>query len=1028
MAMQIKITGVAVDGLDIPERVFTEGIDFEIGSMLQEGEQAFREEMVAIIPAGNNSTVFREYAQRIGAQEVFLSLDTDATGTFSPRVPSEPTNLERLDVEDDAIELDFEESEDAEEYEVIVTTSPTPPAEDAVGMPIVPPAPPTIPAVPGGFASSSRTYNSISYTWDATVGATGYDIYVTTSATAPTAETAATASVANIRAYTAVQLDDNTTYRAYLRAKNSAGASAWTAAVVVTTPIEPTVPAVPTGFASTSSTHEQIVYGWTAVVDATGYDFYITTDSAVPDDDTLPTVTAGALTTLTRTGLTGSTTYYAYLRARNDAGVSDWTGAVTVTTAVTPVQVPPVPANFARASSTQNSISYRWAAADRAVSYDLYITTSATAPTAQTAATVTGLTGTTYTRTGLSGNTQYRSYIRGVNAGGNGAWSAVLTVTTLATPVTAPPRVENFQLTGTTLNSLTFSWDAAPGATGYDLFLSRATETTPGSGIFQFTTPTLQTIPTVADITTTTYTRTGLTANTSYGVYVRAKNSAGTGVWTLRLLSTTAAPPTAPATPANFASSSKSATQITYSWTASANADGYDLYLTDGVLREVPTAETTPTVSVGAVTTHTVTSLTGNTEYWAYIRAKNRGVLSNWSGLLRVTTDNSTDTPPVAVDNFLLVSSSSNSVNLSWTASAGATGYDLYFTTSATAPTAQTAPRVTLGNVTTYTQSGLTPSTRYAIYIRAKNAGGNSAWSSPALYAGTSAAGAPASPTALTTSATRTAVTVNWTAATGATGYDIFLGTSGTAPQESTVPTASVAGVTTYTTTYSSRVGTTANYGISVRAKNGNGTSGWVTVQGYYPPAVPTNFRSPSRIATQIVYMWTASTDATGYDIYVTTSATAPTASTVPTASVGRVTTYTRTGLTGNTQYRAYIRAKNNTGIGDWSGAITVRTQLNPPPRPANLRFDQEGTARGGGRIHRYGTVRWDASTGATSYDLFRSRTVSNPVGNTGWFNQTDNFYGTWFQYTDETWYWHVRAVSSGGKSGWTSLTIPATE
>lgn len=85
---------------------------------------------------------------------------------------------------------------------------------------------------------------------------------------------------------------------------------------------------------------------------------------------------------------------------------------------------------------------------------------------------------------------------------------------------------------------------------------------------------------------------------------------------------------------------------------------------------------------------------------------------------------------------------------------------------------------------TSYTFSGLTSGTTYAVTVRARDAAGNwSAWSS-ALSVSTSSGGgpdttAPTIPTGLASSAiTSTGFTVSWTASTdavGVTGYEVFL-------------------------------------------------------------------------------------------------------------------------------------------------------------------------------------------------------------------------------------------------------------
>ena len=182
MAMQIRIFGDK--GLGIPDLTFTEGIDFEIGSMLQEGEQAFREEMVAIIPAGNNSTVFRQYAQRIGSQEVFLALDTDQTGTFTRPRPDVPMQVDRDRLTDTELEASVEESSGAVGYEFVTKTDVEPPGDGDSGTRVVPDPP----AMPANLSADGITASRFTLSWDADTNvAATYEVYVSTTQGEPDA-------------------------------------------------------------------------------------------------------------------------------------------------------------------------------------------------------------------------------------------------------------------------------------------------------------------------------------------------------------------------------------------------------------------------------------------------------------------------------------------------------------------------------------------------------------------------------------------------------------------------------------------------------------------------------------------------------------------------------------------------------------------------------------------------------------------------------------------------------------------------
>ncbi|WP_394675091.1 T9SS type A sorting domain-containing protein [uncultured Chryseobacterium sp.] len=118
------------------------------------------------------------------------------------------------------------------------------------------------------------------------------------------------------------------------------------------------------------------------------------------------------------------------------------------------------------------------------------------------------------------------------------------------------------------------------------------------------------------------------------------------------------------------------------------------------------------------------------------------------------------------------------SAAISWTASSSAPNgnYDLYVSTSATAPAAGATPTIT--NVTgPYTLSALNPSTTYYVWVRSNCVSSSSLWT--AVPAFTTATFCP-SVTTPANSAVNVSLTptITWTAMTGATGYKISMGTA----------------------------------------------------------------------------------------------------------------------------------------------------------------------------------------------------------------------------------------------------------
>jgi len=124
---------------------------------------------------------------------------------------------------------------------------------------------------------------------------------------------------------------------------------------------------------------------------------------------------------------------------------------------------------------------------------------------------------------------------------------------------------------------------------------------------------------------------------------------------------------------------------------------------------------------------------------------------------------------------------------LTWNAATGATSYDVYFGTSST------PPLVTNVSGTTYNPGTLGGNTTYFWKIAAKNAGGSTA---STIWSFTTLAAAPAAPVLTTPANASTSQlltsTLNWTAASGATSYDVYFGTASTPPLATNVT------VTTY--------------------------------------------------------------------------------------------------------------------------------------------------------------------------------------------------------------------------------------
>ena len=154
-----------------------------------------------------------------------------------------------------------------------------------------------------------------------------------------------------------------------------------------------------------------------------------------------------------------------------------------------------------------------------------------------------------------------------------------------------------------------------------------------------------------------------------------------------------------------------------------------------------------------------------------------------------------TQVPPVPT-GLAVSGTTSNSASLSWSASSGATGYNVY----------RGGTKVASVTGTTYTDTGLTAATSYTYTVSATNTAGESAQSA-AVTATTSSGGTsvPPTPAGLAVSGTTSSsVSLSWSASSGATGYNVYRGGSKVASVTGTSYTDSgLSAATTYSYTVS---------------------------------------------------------------------------------------------------------------------------------------------------------------------------------------------------------------------------------
>jgi fibronectin type 3 domain-containing protein len=351
---------------------------------------------------------------------------------------------------------------------------------------------------------------------------------------------------------------------------------------------------------------------------------------------------------------------------------------------------------------------------------------------------------------------------------------------------------------------------------------------------------------------------------------------------------------------------------------------------------------------------------------------------------------------PPATPTGLTATGGNASVTLNWTASSGATSYNVYRGTTSGGENA--TPIITGITATTFTDTTVTNNTTYYYEVAAVNSTGISNKSNEASA---TPSAPPAAPANLTATAGNASVTLNWSVVSGATGYNVYRGS--TPNGESATP------ITTVVTNSFNDSGLTngKTYYYKVAAVNSGGPGAYSNEASATPeppaPAPPTGLMATAGNAS-VTLNWGVVSGATSYNIYRGTTAGGE--STTPIATDVTSLNYNDTGLTNNTTYYYKVAAVNGGGTGGLSNEASATPELTVPIAPTGL------TATAGNASV---TLNWSVVSGATSYNIYRGTTAggesTTPIAtdvpvpsydDTGLFNNTKYYY-------------KVAAVNSGG-------------
>jgi len=790
------------------------------------------------------------------------------------------------------------------------------------------------PSAPSALAASGTTTVNTTLSWNAStdnVAVVAYQIF----------QNGVFKTSITGRSFTITGLTAATTYTFTVKAIDAAGnlSAVSNTASVTTLPnaADTTIPTTPANLTATNTTQTETQLTWTAATDNVGVASYSVYQNGVY-------IASPTTTTYAVTGLTANTTYSFTVKAKDAAGnlsVTSNTATITTTNGVDTTP-PTTPTSLAASNTTQNSTKLTWNASTdnvAVVTYSVY----------RSGTYIGAATTTNYTVSGLAAGTTYAFTVKGKDAAGNlSAASNTVNVTTLDTTVPSTPA--SLTATGTTESATTLNWTASTDnvrVTGYDVFRN---------GVL------------LATATTTTYTASGLNANTTYAFTVKAKDAAGNVSATSNSVSVTTLDTTAPTTPTNLTATGTTQSATALSWTASTDnvsVTSYDIFRNGTYLASANT------------NSYAATGLNAGTTYTFTVKAKDAaGNISASSNTVSVTTltNNTDSSAPSTPTNLTAALTTQNSTALAWNASTdnvGVTGYDIF----------RNGVYLATANTNSYAVTGLNGSTSYSFNVKAKDAAGNVSATSNTVTINTLARNAdvvsPTTPANLTASATtQTSTKLSWTASTdnvGVTSYSVYRNGSYLATATSTTYTVNNLAINT-------------TYTFSIRAKDAAGNlsqeSNILSVKTLaagdnVAPTAPSGLVASMTTQVSTKLSWQPSTDNVGvatYDVFSNgTFVTSVTA-----------LTYKVNGLLPGTTYVFTVKGKDAASNSSAaSNALNVTTIANEPEVESEPEVEEivpvtitycarQGNIASGERIGRvvFGTID-NASTGVASYENF---------------------------------------------------------
>uniref|UniRef100_UPI003B3A304E fibronectin type III domain-containing protein n=1 Tax=Spirosoma sp. TaxID=1899569 RepID=UPI003B3A304E len=710
---------------------------------------------------------------------------------------------------------------------------------------------------------------------------------------------------------------------------------------------------------------------------------------------------------------------YVRVRAKHAIRPSTWSETYVTTS----IAIPEPPNNVEATPKSSSEIELKWGGANESYSRESgfiiqYSTSSSFSSPVQTTA---DQNANGKTIGGLNANTTYYFRVKTQNCAGESGWSNTDNARTQEATTQAPSAPSELVLTpllANNMNNVRLSWrDNSNNETGFEVESS-----TNGTTFSRATT-------TAANVTQYEI---NLTTSTKNYFRVRAITGAQQSGY-----SNVVDYDMGPESPLDLRATVISSSQINLAWSdRSTDETGYEVERsTDGTsFSRIATVGTN-------VVTYQNTGLTASTTYHYRVRGLKGSAGSAYTHIVNARTQGGTTSPPTApmIDGSLSQNWTRNAdrvteITASWQdRSNNETGFDIQWGEN----DQYTGGLASVdANMTQHKIEGSWPGCGHKIYVRvrAKNAGGESAWSAATVTTSIAIPEPPSNVTATARSSSE--AEVKWGGANESYSRESYFVIQYSNNHEPTETSGISVTVAQNSSSAVINVGPNTQYYVRVRAENCAGKSGWSTLIPVRtpagPPATPTDLVAVATSQTVVELAWKYKT-LPGFSVTFDVQRSDDGGATFNSLPVGTLAftanasgdisgKYTNSGLTPSATYQYRVRAKTPFESA-FSNLFTITMPAVPitsPAVPTNL----VASATSASQIN----LTWnDASNNEDGFDIERS-TDNVAWGNSVSVGVNTTTYAVNGLNASTKYFFRVRAKNSVGTSGWSNVADATTQ